>query len=255
MTVVGALPLPTKEQFAEPQPQSAEERKKLLKRADAMTVLIEKVSARLLGYALARLETQQFMAAGQPRDDHGKWTKGGSWASSLSEAEIAAFKDYKNYAHAGINSALRNGTELSSEQLAAVKEMDAAFERLPPTEEAQTVYRGMQIPSDHIINTASDFGRKPEGLVGAVITDNGFVSTSTSQEYANGWRSSNVFVTIDVPPGSKAASLARFELDGKLSESEVLLPRGTKFKVIDIKDITQEHDVVNKTTIHLEVIP
>lgn len=52
----------------EPQPQSAQERKKMLKRADAVTLLLEKISTRMLGYALARLETQQF-ADPQPLDD------------------------------------------------------------------------------------------------------------------------------------------------------------------------------------------
>lgn len=87
--------------FAEPNPQSAAQRKKATQEADAMTL------------------RQAFMAVGQPRDDHGKWTKG-------------AFAGWVNGSYASIKKQrdasvqiLRGGSPNSPEADAARELLDA----------------------------------------------------------------------------------------------------------------------------------
>jgi len=89
-----------------------------------------------------------------------------------------------------------------------------------------TVFRGMR--------PVSGYPTDPKEFVGMHISDKGFVSTSLSPETAKEFLTSGGYVyKIKVKKGTKAAYI---EGVGKhYSEQELLLPRGSKFKVTDAK--------------------
>lgn len=109
--------------------------------------------------------------------------------------------------------------------------IDTVFDFAPPLEQPITTHRGLT-------NWKTAFGTKdPAGLVGAEITDHGYMSTSAYEKSAKsfvGGSGSGALVNITVPAGKKAISMnaARGpDSTGYSSEKEILLPRGSKLKI------------------------
>jgi hypothetical protein len=74
--------------------------------------------------------------------------------------------------------------------------------------------------------------------VGMTMTDPGFLSTSTKRKVAESFAGSfnGVIMTVRVPAGTRGlyvqgAGASKAYTEGKKAEHEVLLPRGTKYKV------------------------
>lgn len=103
--------------------------------------------------------------------------------------------------------------------------LDAAIESTEGLPEAGMVFRGTKVKFSRQL--------KP----GAVLEDNGFMSTSSSRAQANNFAafSKGDIFEIVLPRGTKALDINEAAGSGFGSEREVLLPRGTKMVVESIK--------------------
>ena len=126
------------------------------------------------------------------------------------------YKDLNGYLRTGQH---EDNQKWTKETLAEKQAQLDSYMKKSVLESDLQVYRG--INSDVLF----DGGEPP--MPGTVIRDDGFVSTSTSEKEA-GWFG-DAMLHITLPKGFHA-------IDTKSDEAEVLLPRGTQFKVTDIKD-------------------
>lgn len=220
---------------------------------------------------------QAFMAVGQPRDAHGKWTKGGmqfepraggneeieaslktvyaDWAGGLNEVEAFAVENYMGSSSV-YNMPLRN----NQAPFAGTGDLDSALAKSSSPE--MTVYRGLK---------EADF--EP----GDVFVDRGFVSTSANMHTAGSFAgrkmavdteteeivSSYVVAKIHVPAGSKAAAVNA--VSDSRHEAEVVLARSGVYQVTSVKqervlvprldDIMQQGPfVLNATVYEIELV-
>jgi hypothetical protein len=148
-----------------------------------------------------------------------------------------------------MNRYLRTGEEpmqttsksLTKEKIeAAAPALDALIARGAVPEDT-TVHRGMNF-----------FPGQAAWLVpGAVVQDNGFVSTTTDKKITENFGSHAVH--IHVPKGSKAISLPGIVGDaGTADEDELLLPRGSKFRIVSVEDNPVKKGA---SIIHAELLP
>jgi SPP1 gp7 family putative phage head morphogenesis protein len=120
---------------------------------------------------------------------------------------------------------LRDGTELSEDQAKRVAALDQLIAQQPPLEEAITVFRGSNYRFQF-----EDVSR------GDVITDGAYVATAEFRWAAETFIRRDrpdlaVMIEIELPAGTRA--LRTSELGTRrLGEGEILLPRGSRFKVI-----------------------
>jgi hypothetical protein len=128
----------------------------------------------------------------------------------------------------------RNSIEASNEIMqkteGLVKEIDAAMEIAPRTKEPFISYRG--VSGDELVEFLDQF------TPGTVFEDDGFASTTLNFDIARdfttitGGTGKTRVLRIINPTGSKGIMLDAF-WGTQGTESEWLLPRGTKFEVID----------------------
>jgi hypothetical protein len=138
--------------------------------------------------------------------------------SIMSDAEARTRGNYISMGYEAINGHLRKPKDFPTPAvIAAVKNMDALFEKVPPLEKEVMVYRGISGSSaDKILALKK----------GATLSDAAFVSTSLSQDVAKDFATvSGVVVSIRVPKGHRV-------VPGERTENELILPRGARFKVV-----------------------
>lgn len=70
-----------------------------------------------------------------------------------------------------------------------------------------------------------------DDLTNAVISDSAFVSTSMNRSVASA-HADGAMIEVRVPAGARALFMDRWKVTGFDTESEILLPRGAKFRVI-----------------------
>jgi hypothetical protein len=148
---------------------------------------------------------------------------GKKWAAGLSDIERNAIAAYSSNSDA-FNPKLRAGAGGPPDMAA----LDASLKRsvLP---EDKTVYRGVQ---HDFIN----------GSVGDTFTDRAYVSTSTERGTADQFRTDHgrlgeeagALIEIRLPKGTNGADMTALSL--AYSESEILLPRGSRFRITGIRD-------------------
>jgi hypothetical protein len=172
-----------------------------------------------------------------------------AWEKDLPEDERAALISWLSHDNININNYLHGlpldeRLELTdpAEIARRVALMDQAIAR-GSVPENLTVWRGF---------TLSDM--KAEDLVGKVISDQGSVSTSLAEDRAHGfvWQDRKplegaVMAEIRIPKGARAAyienigSEVTMELTGRpVSEYELLLGRGSQFKVLAVEERPSE---------------
>jgi len=145
----------------------------------------------------------------------------------LSDEENEALKWYKEDGFYDLNSDLRDAGYSEDDR---VEIIDAALDKSRLAEPVIT-YRGADW---------SVF--EEENLIGATIEDQAFVSTSLSERVATA-HADGVIIEIRVPAGTRALNMERWQVAGwQRGESELLLPRNSKFKVIS-DDIDEEPDI------------
>jgi hypothetical protein len=148
--------------------------------------------------------------------------------------------------HAYINSRLRDPLDNTTGTLGAqgrmntvlndrVSRLDKLVEISPALKEPTTTYRGIGN------NFAMELNKNG---VGSTYTDNGFVSVSLDMNIAGGFpsRPTGNVMKIVLPAGTKAINPSKFFTSGKIGgtelrrEKELILGRGMKFEVLNIKD-------------------
>jgi cation transport regulator ChaB len=150
------------------------------------------------------------------------------WYDSLTEGEVTAIKQYTGSGYKHINRYWRKGPgEVADYYHTMVTTntpiMDGALERAVVPEDV-FVARGV---SGSTMQEIFSHG------VGETFTDKGFGSTSLCQEW--GWGDKTV--RILVPKGARGAFVStgrnQYENLGVSNESELLLPRGTRYMILD----------------------
>lgn len=172
---------------------------------------------------------------GGKRDEEGKQDfssatakEADEWAGSqkginpdVTEAEDVALGEYKGEAFYDVNSDLRE-YGYSDVYDAQIEAIDSAFEKTK-LDTPTTVHRGVGY------EMLDDFGG--DDLSGSTIIDDAYVSTSLRRGVASAHADGGI-VEIRVPAGAQAIFMDRWKVTGWDSESELLLPRGSKFRVI-----------------------
>ena len=168
----------------------------------------------------------------------------GSWYNGLSDEETTSIGEYSGDGYSGINGLLRG---YMTEKM--VKAWDDVSSM------------GIREMVDHIDDSISRFELKKgikvyrtcekdvfESLstqVGSKFVDDGFVSTTVlNKKVASG----NVFMEIDVPPGTGRGAWIN-PLSGSADEEwEFLLQRGSVFEITDVSDVGDDIVVKMKWT-------
>lgn len=151
---------------------------------------------------------------------------------SLSPQQFRAVRAYQEEGyHHSLNEFLRGQrTEVRAEVRATVAHLDSAIAG-SRINRPMTLYRGFTME-----------GRPPSAsdLVGMKVTDPAYYSTSTRREIAEGFSGSlgqGVVMRIKVPAGTKGLAVhkvrtgSEFSEGGATPEFEVLLPRGSSFRI------------------------
>jgi hypothetical protein len=146
------------------------------------------------------------------------------WAWKLDKEQDASLEEYISKQYEVINSALRNSGEALPEDIArTVKNIDAALRSAPRVSQDLVAYRNTTLESVLKANGITRDQLKP----GVVLHDSAYTSTSILQREASHF-GPQAF-EVRVRKGFAAAVISR-------GEAELLLPRGTALKVIEIKD-------------------
>ena len=139
-----------------------------------------------------------------------------------------------------INGMLRGRRRTSKKIDACIAAMDREFKDAKPLDRPIKVYRG---------GHRNLFGGEGD-MTGAEVTDSGFLSTSANEGKGSRFGSADphsVVFEIRVPPGVRALGLAKPSEYGR-DEDEILLARGTRFRVVSDSGYPHRRMV-------LEVIP
>lgn len=156
------------------------------------------------------------------------------WLSKMSDEERNGVITYTGGAYKPINEYLRNGlygTGKDPHLEDIIRRATAGLKQYTLEKDIQTYRKSTDdLLSKINVKFKGDidkFINEVKGFAGTEIRDKGFTSSSTSRSPWDG----AVWYEIRVPSGTKAAfvkSISHFS-----SESEVLLSRGTHFKIVD----------------------
>jgi hypothetical protein len=161
-----------------------------------------------------------------------------SWSGNLSKQEKDAFKAYSSEPFdelstdfSQINNHLRGKDKNPSKETGeAIRLIDSGINKGNMPQDT-TVFRGF--PS-------SVLGADPSKMVGKTITDKAYTSSSMSERVANQF-SKDLIAEIKIPKGAKGAfmdaTLNKSDLEqlDRDPEHELVLPRGSKFRILSTK--------------------
>lgn len=193
-----------------------------------------------------------FGSPNQARDGNGRWSRGGTISGGgantharehtptpdvTTNNEQEALSSYTSRRYADINNGLRsnngNTKMLPEETHTYVKNLDSMFAKAKPLTKHIGVHRGMN-NSNEILGTMD-----PKKLKGKVITDHGFVSTSTDEYVTHNFVYDSEFpatFNITVPAGKKVidvdTALGAHRMED--TEQEILLPRNTSIRITNV---------------------
>ena len=168
----------------------------------------------------------------------------GSWYNGLSDEETTSIGEYSGDGYSGINGLLRG--HMTEKMVEAWDDVSSI---------------GIREMIDHIDDSISRFELKKgikvyrtcekdvfESLstqVGSKFVDDGFVSTTVlNKKVASG----NVFMEIDVPPGTGRGAWINPLSGSEDEEWEFLLQRGSVFEITDVSDVGDDIVVKMKWT-------
>ncbi|HEY7119658.1 MAG TPA: ADP-ribosyltransferase [Tepidisphaeraceae bacterium] len=199
-----------------------------------------------------------------------------NWETRYSPEELDALGDYQAAGYRSINRALRRPEDVRQSII------DEELARLPAGPKTQRMAeraadrRMAEIRStietlDRAIDrttldrdivgwrglSARSFGPDPEKLVGTIIEDHGFVSTSLREDvgrkfydFANEEGKDGALVEILLPRGAKIAPMdAIITKDFGSWEEEILLPRDSRFRVLSVG-----HTASGRRLIRMELV-
>lgn len=177
-------------------------------------------------------------------DDKKQWS---SWAAGLSSKEKSSLKAYSSEPFDGLSTDYRKmnnylrGTDKnpSKETRDAIKDVDRAINKGSLAQDT-VVFRGF--PSKVL-------GKNPQDMVGKVFEDKAYMSTSKSERVAETF-GHDLILEMRLPKGTKGAyldaSLSKSDLRqlDRDPEHELLLPRGSKFRVIGTEKVGERTKMI-----------
>jgi hypothetical protein len=183
--------------------------------------------------------------ASQSAGDVGELFGKGRVIGELSTPEKASVTNYARSSYETVNSGLRYGWEPNirnipddPETLALFKQEVVYLDRVMEASylsEDLTLYRGAI--SKDFTNISLD---EAQNLIGQVIEDKGFVSTSLDRTYADigfgGNKNQQVGFIIKAPKGTHGVDLNGLKVSKYKDEQEILLNRNMKFRVNKVYD-------------------
>jgi hypothetical protein len=150
--------------------------------------------------------------------------------SSLDSTEMGAVKSYSAAGYSDINGYLRGKKTLSELEFLEPKELKRSITALDGAIAKNEVNR------DLILYRGFGEGA-PIIDVGQAITDRGFISTTISEEQARLKAWGGMLAEIQVPAGQSALALGEASITPY--EFEMLLPRGTSFRVVASRTVEE----------------
>jgi hypothetical protein len=177
------------------------------------------------------------------QSSHGNWAGTGQSATttrtvSYSEKEVIAVAEYIQDGYYSTNQWLRKGDSLppgdrktlQRSQPKKIELLDSVFEKTAPSQNEQTVYRGV---SGELVTKLLD------APIGSTFVDKGYVSTSGMKEIAEDFttvgntQAPKAVLQINIPTGTKVLQVPKFFPGHPRAalELERILPRGTTFEV------------------------
>lgn len=151
---------------------------------------------------------------------------GKEWSENLSPAEYSAVRDYTGTAYVNINAVLRgleSDFNTGNHERASLIHSALSRSSIP---QSCTVYRGASLSSLGNYASATD-----SELIGNIISDNGFMSTSLDSGDAFG---GEVRYEISVPEGANGAYVGYLSC-AEHYESEVLFDCGQMLQITDVR--------------------
>jgi len=148
--------------------------------------------------------------------------------SGVGEAEVTR---YTGSGYSTINGALRGKSPMGSTLKRGIENMDKAMYQV---DEAFSVTRGMGVSGFGMGHIDADIVKQ---LVGKVMQDKGFLSTSTKPIFGGGVR-----LNIEVPKGARG-HWAR-PISHHTHEDEFILARGTRIMILGIDETSPGHFTV-----------
>jgi len=163
----------------------------------------------------------------------------------LSDAELRDLDNYVGVSYRTMNPALRKDRPLGARTETRVTNINEAIAKSAPLDEPVILWRGLN--SWRTAFDATDL----DALVGKVVTDRAFASTTTRKSIAFGAMGGQgryaAIIKIRAPAGQRGAWISglakpagRTDIRGlehhlAREEGEFLLPRGTRFRVLSVK--------------------
>ncbi len=155
---------------------------------------------------------------------------GATLNSELTDDEKASLKDYTGEGYIPINSSLRGKGLNHPDNKKNITNLDSAIKKSRFDKSVSyLLYRGIGKNRKDEISSQIGTNLDDKTAVGRVYTDSGYVSTSLQTSTAN--RFGNHLLTIKTKPGANGIDLAGGSSNAL--EKEVLLPRGSKFRITD----------------------
>lgn len=139
----------------------------------------------------------------------------------LDEFEVTAVAMYTGSAYRKMNNKLRTGAPLG-DNAKTVEALDKAIAKSKATQDL-VVVRGLTSDAVQAMGALK---------VGAVLSDKGFISTTTNAEIAQAFSGGGYGLKIRVPKG--ASILPVKHLSSHSHEDELVLPRGSSFKITEM---------------------
>jgi phage-related protein (TIGR01555 family) len=177
---------------------------------------------------------------------------------SLNEKHVDAIQTYSGSSYENINASLRGGKPVDPSDLKpTMRNMDAAFKSdAAVLSETVETYRGMNGTSP-----VAEAIRSGQLEVGGTIQDRGFVSTTIDPSVASGFvrTDTGMVMKITAPAGSRGIYMGAGppqNLSAFSKERELLLDRGSKFRITKIED-TKDKTFLSrgiKQVVHCEVV-
>ena len=148
---------------------------------------------------------------------------GPQWSKKFDYQTLEAMAKYTDAGYRWINQQLRHGEgRLDPETAKDVDSLDRILNASSLPDDL-VVYRGFR--NDAISNSLKT-------LPGTIVSDKGYISTTLDVGLAAAYAKGELVAEIHLPKGYKAAYVDR--ISASYGEREVLLPRGSRFKVVSV---------------------
>lgn len=168
--------------------------------------------------------------------DADKWAKSEeSLNPTLSQTQDEAMQQYKGEDFLEVNDELRMA---GSSEMRLESDPDQYLDEL-----IESAFEGTSLPEPIVVYRGSDWDVFEDfgDLTGEIISDDAYVSTTMIKRIAEA-HSDGLVMEIRLPEGAQAIYMDKWKVTGWDTESELLLPKGSKFKVISDANRPDEYE-------------